>query len=55
MNKENQKLIKAYQVLFNETMNPVFGTVLMYMKRTGNVITLEGLGINKQNQEELTY
>ena len=54
MKKENQKLIKSYEALFHETMNPIFGTILMYMKRSGNVITLNGIGVEKENKEELT-
>ena len=54
MKNENIKLIKSYQALFDATMNPVFGTILMYMKRTGNTITLDGVGLEKQNIEDLT-
>ena len=52
MKKDNQNLIMGYQALFNATMNPVFGTILMYMKRTGNTITLDGMGI--ETKEEFT-
>ena len=54
MKKENQKLIKSYEALFHETMNPIFGTILMYMKRTGNTITLDRVGLEKEQNSDLT-
>ena len=55
MKKEVQNQIKSFQALFDATMNPVFATALMYVRRTGNTLTLDGVGIEKQTEEELIF
>ena len=50
MKKILENSIKGYQDLFDATMNPVFGAILMYTKRTGNIITFDGLGLEKQEE-----
>ena len=54
MKKEVQNQIHSCQELANLTMNPVFITALLYVKRTGNTITLDGLGLEKTTQEDLS-
>ena len=49
MKKEVLNQIKSFQVLFNETMNPVFMTALMYVRRTGKTITLDGIRLEKED------
>ena len=55
MKKDLENSIKGYQALFDATMNPVFGTILMYTKRTGNIIKLNGLGLEKQDEQSLSF
>ena len=54
MKKELENQINSFQALFNATMNPVFATALMYIKRSGNTLTLNGVGIEEISHEELT-
>lgn len=54
MTNVNKEYIKSCRELFNVTGSPVFGALLLYMERTGNVLTLEGVGLNKDKQDELT-
>ena len=54
MKKEIQNQINCFQELFNATGHPVFGTLLMYVKREQKTLTLNGFGLEKPNQEEFT-
>ena len=54
MKKEVKNQINSFQALADLTMNPVFITALMYVRRTGNTLTLNGFGLEKQNQDDLT-
>ena len=53
MKNDNRNLIKSYDALFNATMNPIFKTFSMYMKRTGNIVTLDGVGLENTQQYDL--
>jgi len=55
MKKEVKNQINSFQALADLTMNPVFITALMYVRRTGNTLTLNGLGLEQQSQEELSF
>ena len=50
MKKDLENSIKGYQALFDATMNPVFMTILKYTQRTGNIIKLDGLGLEKEEE-----
>ncbi len=54
MKKEIRNQINSFQELFNATGHPVFGTLLMYIKREQKTVTLDGVGLWKTNHEELT-
>ena len=53
MKKEIQNQINSFQELFNATGHPVFKTISLYIKREHKIISLDGFGLEKTNQEEL--
>ena len=54
MKEEVKNQIKSFKALADATMNPVLIASYLYVKRTGNTLTLDGVGLEMLNNEGLT-
>ena len=54
MKKETKNQIKSFKALADATMNPIFIASYLYVERTGNTLTLDGVGLGKENNEDLS-
>ena len=55
MSKELENNINSLQALAYATMHPIFMASYLNVRRTGKILTLNGLGLEQQTEEELTY
>ena len=54
MSKELENNINSLQALAYATMNPIFMTAYLNVKRTGKILTLDGVGLEKEEEQNLS-
>ena len=53
MKKVSEEYLKSCRELFNATGSPVIGAFLFYMERTKKTLTLDSVGLEKKEENNL--